>query len=50
MMEPKAELMAAAARPTGMMGPHSAMFSMYNSSAAKASSGADHHNLMATAM
>ena len=47
---PKAELIAAAASPMGMMGPQRAMFSMYNSSAAKASRGALHHNLMATAM
>ena len=35
---------------TGMIGPHRAMFSMNNSSDAKASSGADHHSLIATAM
>ena len=50
MMEPSAELMAAAANPTGMMGPQSAMFSMYSSSVASASSGADHQSLIATAM
>ena len=50
MTDPNAELMAAAAKPTGMMGPQSAMFSMYSSSVASASNGADHHNLIATAM
>ena len=48
--DPKAELIAAAASPTGMMGPQMAMFCMYNSSVAKASRGALHQSLMATAM